>query len=96
MIYYYKIVSLENGAFMGVITSNDFRKYINGRAFIAESPKVANCFIHNNKHYRAIWMTEAKNVANQHEVVNLFSISENEYNDFLNPKTDKENLNENN
>lgn len=83
MIYYYKMVLLDSDVSLGVVTSNDFRKYIRGRMFIAESPKVANCFIYENNYYRALWMTEVDGVTDNYSTVNLYSISEEEYNEYL-------------
>lgn len=89
MIYYYKMVLLDSDAVLGVVTSNDFRKYIRGRMFIAESPKVANCFVYENNYYRATWMTELEELKDKYSTVKLFIISEEEYNEYLKNRLEK-------
>ena len=58
MIYYYKIYLLDSDVVLGVVNSNDFRKYTRGRMFVADRVKNANYFIFENNYYRAAWMPE--------------------------------------
>lgn len=93
---YYKIYPLDSDTPIGVVTTDDFREYINDRMFIASRIRNANFFSFEGKLYRAMWMKKVKELEDRFPTVSLTLISKEEYDDFLNSKTDEENLNENN
>lgn len=83
MIFYYKMYLLDSDTLLGVVSSNEFRQYIRGHYYLANSPKDANCFVHENSFYRASWMTESDELKDLYPVVDLFIISQEEYEEYL-------------
>ena len=89
MIYYYKIYLLDSDVVLGVVNSNDFRKYTRGRMFVADRVRNANYFIFENNYYRAAWMPEPEELKDKYSTVKLFIISEEEYNEYLKNRLEK-------
>ena len=95
-MYYYKVFELDSDSVLGVITTNDFREYINGKMYIPMELKNTNVFSFGDSYYRAPWMKFIPGKENEYQTLDAFLISKEEYLDFLNPKMEEENLNENN
>ena len=79
MIKYYKIYLLNSNDFLGVVSSIEFRTYLNNRYYIASSLKDANCFVFKDSLYRAPWMKKINELKNAFPTVDLFQISKEEY-----------------
>lgn len=89
MIYYYKIYLLDSDTQLGVVSSNEFRTYLRGHYYVANSPREANCFVYENKFYRAAWMIESNELKDKYPVVDLFIISQEEYDEYFNNKQEE-------
>ena len=78
---YYKIIDLNKEKFIGVATSQDFRRYqTKNRIFVFCDVETAQYIECENKLYRALWMTpETSNIVDR-EIVDVVEIGEEEYN----------------
>ena len=79
---YYKII--QNDAFIGVVSSNDFRKYNQGSDLLLRSNEVHGEFVrYENKLYRDAWMPELPVKQFTYIQAQIIEISEEEYNAIL-------------
>ena len=85
----HKIYLLDSDVVLGVVNSNDFRKYVRGRMFVADRVRNANYFIFENNYYRAAWMPEPEELKGKYSTVDLNIISQEEYEAYLKDRLEK-------
>ena len=89
MICYYEIrKNSEDQEIFGVVHSQYFKEYKNGR-MLAENDKNlknANFFIYEGEYYRAAWMNQIPGMENKYPTMYLTNITEEQYLDFLKNK----------